>query len=155
MPSLPLDNSHAPPLRVMALHALAYCPRLFYLEEVEEIRVADDRVFAGRELHAGLDAAEDAEWASLEITSPTLGLTGKLDCLRRRDGSYLPYEHKRGQPRRADGQPPEAWPSDRLQIVAYALLLEEAFGQPIPEGRLRYHAANVTVRVPIDDVARA
>jgi len=30
----------AAPIRVMALHALAYCERLFYLEEVEEIRVA-------------------------------------------------------------------------------------------------------------------
>ena len=35
---------------------------------------------------------------AVELTSPTLGLTGKVDCLRRRDGSYLPYEHKRGQP---------------------------------------------------------
>jgi CRISPR-associated protein Cas1 len=43
-----------PPIRVMALHALAYCERLFYLEEVEEIRVADDAVFAGRELHTCL-----------------------------------------------------------------------------------------------------
>lgn len=25
-----------PPIRVMALHALAYCERLFYLKEVEE-----------------------------------------------------------------------------------------------------------------------
>ena len=30
-----------------------------------------------------------------------------------------------------------------------------AFGQPVPEGRIRYHADNVTVRVPIDDAARA
>lgn len=43
------------PLRVMSLHALAYCERLFYLEEVEEIRVADDRVFAGRTLHEEID----------------------------------------------------------------------------------------------------
>jgi CRISPR-associated protein Cas1 len=35
----------------MALHALAYCPRLFYLEEVKEIRVADERVYAGRDHH--------------------------------------------------------------------------------------------------------
>src|SRR5947209_8758617 len=154
MVALPIINADSPPIRVMALHALAYCPRLFYLEEVEEIRVADAAVFAGRELHAGIEAEEDAEWASLELTSPALGLTGKVDCLRRRDGSYLPYEHKRGQPRRPDGQPPDAWPSDRLQLVAYAVLLEEAFGQPIPEGRIRYHAANVTVRVPIDEAAR-
>ena len=32
---LPVVNGE-PPVRVMALHALAYCPRLFYLEEVEE-----------------------------------------------------------------------------------------------------------------------
>lgn len=43
------------PIRVMALHALEYCERLFYLEEVEEIRVADERVFAGRELHETLE----------------------------------------------------------------------------------------------------
>jgi CRISPR-associated protein Cas1 len=142
----------------MALHALAYCPRLFYLEEVEEIRVADARVYAGRELHAGLEAEDGGEWTSLELTSEKLGLTGKVDCLKRRDGGCLPYEHKRGQPRRANGPGTgvaEPWPSDRIQIIAYALLLEEAFGEPITEGRIRYHAANVTVRVPIDDEARA
>ncbi len=41
----------AEPLRIMSLHALAYCERLFYLEEVEEMRVADERVYAGRRLH--------------------------------------------------------------------------------------------------------
>ena len=30
-------------LRVHSLHALAYCERLFYLEEVENMRVADER----------------------------------------------------------------------------------------------------------------
>ncbi len=54
-------NGHDPSLRVMSLHALAYCQRLFYLEEVEEIRVADDRVYAGRELHASLEADEEGE----------------------------------------------------------------------------------------------
>ncbi len=152
---LPVLDTHDPPIRVMALHALAYCPRLFYIEEVEEIRVADAAVYAGRQLHVALEADEDGDAVSLELSSPTLGLAGKVDCLRRRDGSYLPYEHKRGQPARPAGQPPAAWPSDRLQIIAYAVLLEEAFGQPIPEGRIRYHAAKVTVRVPIDDAARA
>jgi CRISPR-associated protein Cas1 len=155
MTALPLVDAHDPPVRVMALHALAYCPRLFYLEEVEEIRVADAAVFAGRQLHAALEADEDGEAVNIELSSTVLGLVGKVDCLRRRDGSYLPYEHKRGQPRRNEGQAADAWPSDRLQIVAYALLLEEAFGQPIPEGRIRYHAGNVTVRVPIDEPTRA
>jgi CRISP-associated protein Cas1 len=66
------------PIRVMALHALAYCERLFYLEEVEEIRVADDRVYNGRRL----------------LESAVLGIKGKLDALRRRGGPLIPYEHK-------------------------------------------------------------
>lgn len=58
---LPLHviDSHNPPVRVMALHALAYCRRLFYLEEVEELRLADRHVFAGRRLHAALEANEE------------------------------------------------------------------------------------------------
>jgi len=41
------DESQGPFIRVMALHSLAYCERLFYLEEVEEIRLADASVYAG------------------------------------------------------------------------------------------------------------
>src|SRR5271170_5367669 len=146
MVALPLIDANEPLVRVMALHALGYCPRLFYLEEVEEIRVADASVFAGRQLHAALAADdEDGETINLELSSANFGLTGKVDCLRRRDGSYLPYEHKRGQPaREAPGAHASglaiAWPSDRIQVVAYAVLIEEAFGQPVPEGRIRYHA---------------
>ncbi|MBX6312320.1 MAG: type I-MYXAN CRISPR-associated endonuclease Cas1 [Isosphaeraceae bacterium] len=143
-----------PPLRVMSLHALAYCQRLFYLEEVEEIRVADARVYAGRELHASLAADEDGERTQLELADPALGLVGKVDAIRRRDGSLIPYEHKRGRARK-EGKVAEAWPSDRLQVVAYAALIESATGQVIPEGRVRYHADNITVRVPIDEAARA
>jgi CRISP-associated protein Cas1 len=151
---LPILDSHRPPVRVMALHALAYCQRLFYLEEVEELRVADQRVYAGRQLHAALEADEEGEAVSLDLASDTLGLLGKVDCLRRRDGTYIPYEHKRGRPARNPDDKPSAWPSDRLQLIAYTVLLEETFGQTIAEGRIRYHAANVTVRVPIDEAAR-
>ena len=152
---LSILDSHAPMIRVEALHAWAYCPRLYYLQEIERISVPDERVFAGRQLHAALEADEEGEPTKVELTSDALGLTGVVDCLKRRDGAYLPYEHKRGKPARTPDGDSEAWPSDRLQVVAYAVLLEEAFGQPIPEGRVRYHAANVTVRVPIDDAARA
>jgi CRISPR-associated protein Cas1 len=152
---LPLLDSHAPLLRVESLHAWAYCRRLFYLQEIERLEVPHERVYAGRQLHAALEADEEGESVSLELTSESLGLTGKVDCVRRRDGAHVPYEHKRGKPARGADNAPAPWPSDRLQLVAYAVLLEEAFGQPIPEGRVRYHAANVTVRVPIDAPARA
>ncbi|MGE0826505.1 MAG: type I-MYXAN CRISPR-associated endonuclease Cas1 [Candidatus Binatia bacterium] len=141
-----------PLIRVMALHALAYCERLFYLEEVEEIRIADAAVYAGRRLHEEI-AADEGEMISLVLESEILGIRGKVDCLRRRDGRLIPYEHKRGRSAKNDNGP-QAWPSDRLQACAYALLVEEHTDTPIEEARIRYHADNVTVRVPIDLAAR-
>lgn len=146
------DPSPGPLVRVMALHALAYCERLFYLEEVEELRIADAAVYAGRRLHGEL-AADESDLVSLTLESEALGLKGRIDCVRTRDGRLIPYEHKRGRARGADGGA-EAWPSDRLQAAAYGMLLEEHVGTTIEEGRVRYHADNVTVRVPIDEVAR-
>ena len=149
-----MTNSHAV-LRVMSLHALAYCERLFYLEEVEEMRVADARVYAGRRLHVEIERDEEGDWHTLELESAALGLRGKVDCLRKRDGVLIPYEHKRGRSARSVEGTPQAWGSDRIQITAYAALVAEHTGQMIPEARVRYHADNVTVRVPIDEQALA
>jgi CRISPR-associated protein Cas1 len=140
-------------LRIISLHDLVYCHRLFYLTEVEGLQAPNDAVFAGRELHAALAADEDGERTQLELEDPALGLVGKVDALRRRDGSLIPYEHKRGRSHKVDSQA-QAWPSDRLQVIAYAALLESATGQTISEGRVRYHADNASVRIPIDDQAR-
>src|SRR5260370_27821241 len=201
----------AEPLRIMSLHALAYCERLFYLEEVEETRVADERVYAGRRVHVEIEKKEDqrtrkgnvlaqpdvvrrrkkpapsnkaqtAAWETqpenvnevegssavasesdssfsegeplrLTLESEKWGLTGKCDCIRRRDGLLIPYEHKRGRSARSVDNEPEAWASDRLQVIAYAAMVAEHSGQEISEGRIRYHADNVMVRVPIDTAA--
>ncbi len=142
-------------LSVHSLHALAYCERLFFLEEVERVRLADERVYAGRTLHVEIERDEDDEIFNLSFQSETYGLIGKVDCLRKRDGNVIPYEHKRGKSARSIGGKPETWASDRLQIIAYCLLVEENLGVDILEGRVRYHADNVTVRVPIDEKARA
>jgi CRISP-associated protein Cas1 len=138
-------------IRVSAIHALAYCPRLFYLEEVEELYTQDAAVFAGRRLHVELEKKEDEEWEELFLESEILGLRGKVDALRTRDGQTIPYEHKRGKASRDEHKQPQAWESDRLQILAYAYLLESALGITIPEGRIRYHADNVLVHVPLDE----
>lgn len=144
------------PLSVHSLHALAYCERLFFLEEVERVRVADERVYAGRTLHVEIERDEDdEEILTLKLESEKYGLIGKVDCIRRRDGQIIPYEHKRGRSARDAEGKPETWASDRLQIIAYCLLVEEQTDKTILEGRVRYHADNAMVRVPIDEKARA
>lgn len=150
----PLEVTKVDTIRVSALHAIAYCPRLFYLEEVEELYTQNAEVFAGRRLHSELEKQEDEDWEELFLESEELGLRGRLDALRTRDGETIPYEHKRGRCHRDDQKKPQAWESDKLQILAYACLLESALGITIKEGRIRYHADNVLVHVPLDDEGR-
>jgi len=151
-----INNYNDELIKAMSLHAINYCERLFYLEEVEGIELADESVYAGRRLHEELkpeDVGEDGEWSEVYVSSESLGLTGKADCIKRRDGALIPYEHKRGRAKRI-GEKPVPWEADAVQVAAYAMLIEEETGEIIPEGRIRYHADNVTVRVPIDDQAR-
>src|SRR5579859_5371478 len=142
-----------PLLSVGALHALAYCERLFYLEEVERIRIADAAVYAGRRLHVELSQEEEGEWQRPYLTSCELGIHGQVDVLRRRDGQLIPYEHKRGRSAGGPGAR-EAWRTDRIQGGAYAMLVEATYGVPVHEVRVRYHADRLTVRVPMDESLR-
>ncbi len=141
-------------IRVCALHAFAYCRRLFYLEEVEELYTQDAAVFAGRRLHEEIEAQDGEEWLDLYLEDEILGLRGRVDALRTREGVTIPYEHKRGRCHRDENKQPQAWDSDKLQILAYCCLLEVSLGITIPEGRIRYHADNVLVHVPFDDTGR-
>jgi CRISPR-associated protein Cas1 len=132
----------------MAVHAFAYCPRLFYLEEVEEIRLADERVIVGRELHYELENGEKSVFHTFTLESEEWGLKGKLDACRYSNGSWCILEHKRGRSRKGD-HGAEAWDSDRLQVTAYAVLLSEHLETQVTEARVRYHADNKSVQIRI------
>jgi CRISPR-associated protein Cas1 len=142
-------------VRVGALHALAYCERLFYLEEVEELRLANAAVFAGRELHEEIAKGEGDRVERFLLASSKLGIRGRVDGLRRRDGTWIVYEHKRGRAHRGAEKQAIAWESDALQVTAYAMLLRESVAEPVVEARVKYHADNVSVRVVVDAEAEA
>ncbi|MEJ7595312.1 MAG: Dna2/Cas4 domain-containing protein [Planctomycetaceae bacterium] len=145
-----------PPLRIESLHAMKYCERLFYFQEVEQISVAHPDVYAGRRLHDDVVPEDDVspEKRSFQVSSEEWGLTGKADAVRKRDGQWIAYEHKKGRCRREADNSPAPWPSDRIQAIAYAVLIAEILDEPVFEARIRYHKDNVTAKVAIDDLAR-
>lgn len=147
--SLAMDQ---PLTRIMALHAIEYCERLYYLEEVEEIRIADQAVFDGRRFHE--EMPEYVEMTSMTLASQEWGIQGKVDCIRTAQGNWIPYEYKKGHAKSDRTGNHSAWSSDEVQIAAYAILLEEHFGQKIHEGRVYYAADHRTICVPIDDIMR-
>ncbi|MBE9138188.1 type I-MYXAN CRISPR-associated endonuclease Cas1 [Nodosilinea sp. LEGE 07088] len=141
-------------INVSALQALFYCPRQYYLQEVEGIHTPNAEVYSGLRLHTELERDGGDEWQQYTLESEALGLRGRVDALKTRAGQTIPYEHKKGRCYRDSDQQPQAWPGDRIQVLAYALLLEAELGISITEGRVRYHGDNVLVHVPFDAAAR-
>ena len=86
---------------------------------------------------------------SAVLRSERYRLVGRPDALRRRpEGTLVPVELKH---RPAPSRGP--FPSHRVQLGAYCLLVEEATGQSPPFGVLRY--TDREVPVPWDDALRS
>ena len=81
-----------------SLHALAYCERLFYLEEVERLRLADAAVYSGRRLHVEIAKDEGDTVQRLEFEDGELGIRGAVDVLRVRSGELIRTSTSAGSP---------------------------------------------------------
>jgi CRISPR-associated exonuclease Cas4 len=92
------------------------------------------RVRSGLPLKARVVYSDTGGWEKVEkpLFSRRYLLTGKPDYLVDGDGARIPIEVK---PNRVASQPRM---SDTLQLAAYGLLVEEAFGTPPPYGLLKY-----------------
>ena len=107
-----------------------------FFEEESELRafniynfISENKVF-GDELWEKLTPKIESE---LRIESPTLNLKGIVDQIEVYENEYVPIELKTGK------SPNEGvWPGHKIQLVAYALLLEEHFKKPVKEGFVTY-----------------
>lgn len=151
------------PLR--ALNQVTYCPRLYYLEYVESVMPINEHVEDGIFQHRRVDDPDLQHRSrkegsvihtrSVQVSSPRLGLTGKLDLLEEKNDQAYPVEYKRGPgPSGDNGQPPY-WDNDAVQVCAQGMLLEEELGVPVTQGVLYYMGSKSRVDVPFDDDLRA
>jgi len=71
--------------------------------------------------------------SELKIESEELRLKGMIDQVHVYDNDYVPFELKTGSTPQ-DG----VWPSHRIQIAAYSMLLQEKYNKQIKEGFVFY-----------------
>lgn len=96
----------------------------------------------GKELWQKLTPKIKSEF---RITSEKLNLTGVIDQIEIYEKGYVPVELKTGQcPREG------VWPNHKIQIAAYALMLEELYSTEIKEGFIAYLDAKQRRHVPIN-----
>ncbi len=88
---------------------------------VESISQSQEKGFLGKELWRNLKPKYLTEF---EIVSEELGLKGRVDRIKLQE-EIIPYEFKTRE---------EIYESDKIQLAAYALLLEQEFSKPIALG---------------------
>ncbi|MGH7320333.1 MAG: CRISPR-associated protein Cas4 [Candidatus Rokuibacteriota bacterium] len=152
-------SAPAAELAATDLKQWAYCPRIPFYRHVVPVRpVATFKMRRGKEVQAAVEALErrrgfraygvrDGERRfSVWLRSDRLGLSGKLDLLVLTPDACYPVDFKdtEGGVRR----------NHRVQLAAYALLAEEAFGRPAPEGFIYLVPVRQVVRVPLEDADR-
>ncbi len=116
------------------LNQFVYCPRLAYLQWVQSEWQDNEFTADGQWVHRRVDRSEG--WLpqpeemqelpfrsrSVSLSAPTLGLSTRLDLLDAEAEEAIPVEYKRGRAPE-DGSP--AHPSDLVQLLAQALVLQE------------------------------
>lgn len=150
----------------------AYCPRLFYLMEVEGLHLASGDTEKGISVHLRVDkpSAETSGGEapstkrSLVLSSTRLRLTATLDLTELDGERAIPIEYRKGRPKHValpfdddpgEGATPrvsnaEPWPTDRVQLALQALLLRES-GYAVSHGVLYYAAEKRRITVEITD----
>jgi CRISPR-associated exonuclease Cas4 len=130
-------------LLLSALQHYLFCPRQCALIHVERQWFENKFTADGRVMHERVDRGGDRDRGSVRIeyglplVCHELGLVGQADVVEfhltdKAAGTWAPYpvEYKRGKPKKDN--------SDKVQLCAQALCLEEMYHTRIPEGALFY-----------------
>jgi CRISP-associated protein Cas1 len=136
------------------LNEYAYCPRLFFLEWVDQLWAPSSDTAEGDRQHRRVDAGGGAvplpaegevkTARSVELSSERLGIIAVIDLLEGQAGAVIPVDTKKGKPAR-DGGP---WEADAVQVCAQVLLLRE-HGYTAERGEIFYAETRQRVPVPM------
>lgn len=107
--------------------------------------ILENKVF-GNELWGQLTPRIESE---LRIESEKLGLKGVIDQIEIYKEGFVPIELKTGK---APGE--GVWPAHKIQLIAYALLMEEKFNTEIKEGFVHYLDTKDKRHIPINPFMR-
>jgi CRISPR-associated exonuclease Cas4 len=144
-------------IQLSALQHHAFCPRQCALIHVEQAWAENRLTAEGRIMHEHVHEEGDESRGDVRIErgaslrSLRLGLIGKADVVeyhRQADGTWqaFPVEYKRGKPK------PDY--SDKIQLCAQAICLEEMLNASIPAGALFYGKTRRRLDVDFDDALR-
>jgi CRISPR-associated exonuclease Cas4 len=164
MTDLGLDTERTPMLTPSEVLEHVFCPRFTWFMNVQHIDQHEDKrfkVLKGREVHHRR-ATENRDYLRRKIgavkreievylASPALRLRGIVDeVLWLKDGTMAPLDYKFTESREA------AFKTHETQLVLYAMLIQEIYGQPVERGFVAYvRSGSKLLEVPVTPEAVA
>ena len=146
-------------LSLSALQHILFCKRQCALIHIEQMWVENRYTAEGRVMHERVDRGDQIDRGrvrieySLPLKSRLLGVSGKADAVEfhRQDSANekwmpFPVEYKRGKPKKNL--------SDKVQLCAQALCLEEMLDVKIEAGAIFYGKTRRRLDVLFDDDLR-
>ena len=143
-------------IQLSALQHLVFCERQCALIHIEQVWSENLFTAEGRIMHEKVDTANRESRGNIRIEygvpmrSLRLGLIGKADVVEfhKTGDKWIPFpvEYKRGKPKLDN--------SDKAQLCAQALCLEEMMNVGIPEGALFYGQTRHRLDVKFDSALR-
>lgn len=146
-------------LSLSALQHMLFCKRQCALIHIEQLWVENKFTAEGRVMHERVDRGDQIDRGrmkieySLPLKSKYLGISGKADVVEfhRQDSAgkkWMPFpvEYKRGKPKKDL--------SDKVQLCAQAMCLEEMLDVSIVAGALFYGKTRRRLDVLFDDDLR-
>lgn len=154
-------DTQPPHMPVRRLHNYVYCPRLFYLQWIENIFLPSEDTVLGSAIHKRTDKPntlqqddlqqEGGVLRSIALSSDTLQLSGVADIVETdNEGKRYLLDYKKGAPLRAPNGEWAVKENDAIQLAAYALLLKEA-GISIHAAGVYYAEIKKRVYVELND----
>ncbi|RMH35188.1 MAG: CRISPR-associated endonuclease Cas1 [Acidobacteria bacterium] len=145
------------------VNEFCYCPRLFYLEYVQQEWAHNADTLEGRLVHRRVDRQqgdislpqelEDQEKIharSVLVGSDRLGAIARIDLVEMEDGALVPVDYKRGSPPPKDRAPEGAYEPDRVQLCLQGLLLREE-DYRVDHGIIYFAETRTRVRIDFTD----
>jgi CRISPR-associated exonuclease Cas4 len=150
------ENGYFP---LSALQHFLFCERQCALIHLEQLWIENVFTAEGRVMHERVDRGDKSDRGKIRIEyglplkSSALRLTGKADVVEFHLCSGLknkwvpfPVEYKRGKPKKDD--------SDKVQLCAQAICLEEMLGTRVERGAFFYGKTRRRLDVVFDEALR-
>lgn len=147
-------------LPLSGLQHLLFCERQCALIHVEQLWTENRLTAEGRIMHERVHREDRQDKGRVRVEYGTalrslrLGLIGKADVVEfhrseNSSGKWVPFpvEYKRGKPKKDN--------SDKVQLCAQAMCLEEMLETPVPAGALFYGKTRHRLDVDFDEDLRA